>query len=161
MDQKLEKLEKVGKEQNLKSIVMDGVKTGKVGNSGKLEKSKTDKERRRQHEEKLCKSIIKGIARRNREKHAILAEIEKEEQDVVCIDDVTSKELPWHAVRKAREQELKYLRDLGVYEEDEREAIAHYEVTPVDTKWIDTCTSDPELLPENSKVAIHWRRESP
>ena len=60
--------------------------------------------------------------------------LEKTEQHVIFIDDVT-----WHEVRRAREQELKYLRDFGVYEEvDEREAIAHYQVTPVDTKWIDT-----------------------
>ena len=45
-------------------------------------------------------------------KHAILAEMEEEEQHVVCIDDVTSKDLPWHEVRKGREEELKYLRDL-------------------------------------------------
>ena len=41
---------------------------------------------------------MKGLARRNCEKHPILAEIEEEEQDV--------KALPWHAVRKARDQEL-------------------------------------------------------
>ena len=40
---------------------------------------------------------------------------------------------------QVREQELKYLRDLGVYEKiDEREAIAKYQVTSVDTEWIDT-----------------------
>ena len=66
---------------------------------------------RNQNEEKLCKWIKKGITRRNREKHAVLAEMEEEEQDVICIDDVIGKELPWHAVRKAREQELKYLGD--------------------------------------------------
>ena len=53
---------------------MHGVKIGKVG---KLEDSKTDKERKDQDEETLCKSIIKGLTRRNREKHAILAEIEE------------------------------------------------------------------------------------
>ena len=43
---------------------------------------------------------------------------------MICIDDVTGKDLPWHEVRKAREQELRCLRDLGVYEKvDEREAI--------------------------------------
>ena len=48
-------------------------------------------------------------------------------QDVICFDDVTGKELPWHAVREAREQELKYLRDLGVYEKvDEKEAVEKY-----------------------------------
>ena len=47
--------------------------------------------------------------------------------------------MPWHAVRKARELELKYLRDLGVYEKvDEKEAVEKYGVTPVDTKWVDT-----------------------
>ena len=39
--------------------------------------------------------------------------------------------LPWHAVRKARELELKYLRDLGVFEKvDEKEAVAKYGITP-------------------------------
>ena len=81
----------------------------------------------------------KGFARRNREKHATFAETGEEDQHVICMDDVTSKELPWHDVRNAREQELKYMRDFGMYEKvDEREAIAQYQVTPVDTKWIDT-----------------------
>ena len=76
-------------------------------------------------EEKLCMSIMKVLARRSRERHAMLAEMEEENQDVVCVDDITGKELPWHAVRKARAQELKYLRDLGVYEKvDEREPVA-------------------------------------
>ena len=70
----------------------------------------------------------------------MLADVEeRREQDVICIDDITGKELPWHAVRKARELELKYLRDLGVYEKvNEKEAVAKYGITPVDTKWIDT-----------------------
>ena len=56
----------------------------------------------------------KGFAKRNREKQAMLADVEEEqEQDVKGFDDITGKELPWHAVRKARESELKYLRDLG------------------------------------------------
>ena len=73
-----------------------------------------------------------------------MADVEKkqeqeQEQNVICFDDITGKELPWHAVRKARELELKYLRDLGVYEKvDEKEAVAKYKITPVDTKWIDT-----------------------
>ena len=54
-------------------------------------------------------------------------------------DDITGKELPLHAVRKAREQELKYPRNLAVYERvDEREAIAKYRHPPIYTKWIDT-----------------------
>ena len=63
----------------------------------------------------------------------------KEERDVTRFDDITGKELPLHAVRKAREQEMKFLRDLGVHEKiNESEAIAQYQVTPVDTKWVDT-----------------------
>ena len=64
---------------------------------------------------------------------------ERGKSNVVCIDNITGKELPWHAVRKAREQELKYLRDLGLHEKvDEREASAKYQLTRIDTKWIDT-----------------------
>ena len=88
----------------------------------------------------MCKSIIKGLARRNRERHAMLADVEEEqEQDVICCYDITGKELPWHAVRKALELELKYVRDLGVCEKvDEKEAVAKYGITPVDAKWVDT-----------------------
>ena len=54
------------------------------------------------------------------------------------MDDITGKELSWSGVRQAREQELKSLRDLGVYEKvEECEAIAKYQVSPVDTKCID------------------------
>ena len=67
----------------------------KIGKVGKSENSKTDEERKDQEEEKLCKSITKGLPRRNHEKHAMLAEIEAEEQHVICIDDITGQELPW------------------------------------------------------------------
>ena len=132
---------KVGAEEHLTKIVTDGVKC----------------------EEKLCKSIVKGLARRQRERHAMLAEMDEENQDVVCVGDITQKEFPCHAVRKARAQELKFLRDLRVHEKvDEREAIAQYQLTPIDTKWIDTdkafeespCKSDQELLRKNSRVTI-------
>ena len=56
---------KVGREQILKSIVMNGVK---IGEFGKLKNYRLDEETRSQSEERLCKSIIKGLARRNREK---------------------------------------------------------------------------------------------
>ena len=87
-------------------------------------------------------------------------EEEEEEKHVMCIDDVTGNELPWHEVRKAREQELKYVRDLGVYEKvDEREAVAQYQGTPVgliQTQHLRRrpCKSDHELLQESSKVTI-------
>ena len=42
-------------------------------------------------------------------------------------------------MKQAREKELKYLRELGVYEKvDERTAVAKYTVTPVHTMWVDT-----------------------
>ena len=63
----------------------------------------------RRSEEKLCKSIIKRSCKTKSGKiHTILAnaeEAQEREQDVVCFDDVTGKELPWRAVRKARELE--------------------------------------------------------
>ena len=111
-----------------------------------MENCKIDEAMWSQSEEILCKSIINGLARRNRERHAMLADVEQEqEQDVICFDDITGKELPWHAVRRARELELKYLRDLGVYEKVDR--------------------SDHECVRESSKVTIgqicmqglHWR----
>ena len=124
---------KSGKEDEVKDVVMGGVKTGKVG---QLENRKVDEEMWCQSEVKLRKSIKKSLARRNREGHAMLADVEEEqEQDVICFDDITGKELPWHAVRKARELELKCLRDLGVYEKFyEKEAVAKYGITRVDTK---------------------------
>ena len=41
-------------------------------------------------------------------------------------------------MKEAREKELKYLRELGVYEKvDERTAVAKYNVTPVDFLLVD------------------------
>ena len=76
----------------MKTVVMNGVKSGKVG---KLENCTTDEEMWSQSEERLCKSVMKGLARRNRERHAMLADVEEEqEQNVMCLDDITGKELP-------------------------------------------------------------------
>ena len=73
------------------------------------------------------------------EQDAMLAEAGEENEFIKCFDDITGKELPWQAVKEAREKELKYLRELGVYEEaDERTAVSKYNITPVDTKWVDT-----------------------
>ena len=138
----------LGKGQNLQSITMNGVKTGKGDmvksvvmdgvKSGKFENRENGEETMSQFEERLCKSIIRGLVERNHEEHTMLWE-EKQEQDVICFDDITGKELPWHEVRGVRELELKYLRDLRVYQKvDEKEAVEKYGITPVDTKWVDT-----------------------
>ena len=50
------------------------------------------------------------------EQDVMLAEVGEEYEFIKCFDDITGKELPWQAVKEAREKELKYLRDLGVYE---------------------------------------------
>ena len=93
-----------------------------------------------QSEERVCKAIIRVLVKRNHEKHTMLADVgEEQEQDVICFDDITGKELPRHAVREAWELELKYLRDLGVYEKvDEKGFVGKYGITPVDTMWVDT-----------------------
>ena len=54
----------IRRQQNLKSVAMDGVKFGKIE---ELENCKIDERMCRRSEEKLCKSIIKGLARRNQE----------------------------------------------------------------------------------------------
>ena len=120
----------------VKNIVMDGTK---VGNFGNLENYENVDETMSQSEEGVCKSIMRGFVKRNHEKHTMLADVgEEQEQDVICLEDITGKELAWHAVREARELELKYLRALGVYEKvDEKEAVEKYGITPVDTKWVD------------------------
>ena len=102
--------------------------------------AKNNEETMSQSEERVCKSIIRDLVKRNHEKHTMLADVrEEQEQDIMCFDDITGKELPWHAVREARELDSKYLRDLGVYEKvDEREAVVKYGITPVDTKCVDT-----------------------
>ena len=51
---------------------MGGVKSGKFG---KLEDYENDDETMNQSEERLCKSIIRGLVKRNHEKHTILADV--------------------------------------------------------------------------------------
>ena len=73
------------------------------------------------------------------EQDAMLAAAGEENEFIKCFDDITGKELPWQAVMEAREKELTYLRELGVYEKvDYRAAVAKCNITPVDTKWVDT-----------------------
>ena len=73
------------------------------------------------------------------EQDATLAEAGEEDGFIKCFDYITGEELSWQAVKEAREKEVKYLRELGVYQKvDERASVAKYNVTPVDTKWVDT-----------------------
>ena len=73
------------------------------------------------------------------EQDATLAGAGDEDEFFKCFDDMTRKELPWQGVKETREKEQKYLRELGVYVMvDERAAVGKYNVTPVDTKWVDT-----------------------
>ena len=48
------------------------------------------------------------------EQGAMLAEAGEEDEFITCFDDITGKRLLWKAVKPAREEELKYLRELGV-----------------------------------------------
>ena len=43
------------------------------------------------------------------EQHAMLAGAGEEAEFIKCFDDITGKELPWQAVKEAREKVLKYL----------------------------------------------------
>ena len=46
------------------------------------------------------------------------------------------------AVKEAREEELNYLSELGMCEKvDESASVAKYNITPVDTTWVDTDTA--------------------
>ena len=109
----------------VKKIQMHGPKVGKVGRSARLGQE----------------------AFLEPEQDAMLAEAGVEDVFVKCSDDTTGKELPWQVVKETPEKELKYLRELGVYEQvDERAAVAQYNVTPVDTTWVDTdkvCEEEP------------------
>ena len=65
----------------------------KLENLEKLENCKSDEGMLSQSEERLCRSIMQGLARRNHERHTMLAD-EEQEQGVICFDDITGKELP-------------------------------------------------------------------
>ena len=83
------------------------------------------------HDPKVWKSVRFGQEEYTKpEQDAMLAEAGEEDKLIKCFDDITGKELPWQAVKQAREQVLKYLRELGVYENvDERAAVSKYNVT--------------------------------
>ena len=77
------------------------------------------------------------------EQDAMLAGDGEEDELIKCFNDITGEELPWQAVKEAHEKELKYLRELGVYEKvDERAAVEkNLNITSGDTTWVDTDTA--------------------
>ena len=84
----------------------------------------------------------------------MLAEAGGGNEFIKCYDGITGKELSRQALKEAREKELKYLHGIGVYENvAKHEAVAKYNVTPIDTIWVGTeqrCKYVHELLPESS-----------
>ena len=78
-----------------------------------------------------------GPTARNLSRMATLAGAGEEDNFNKCFDDITGKEL--QAVKQAREQELKHLCEIGVYEKvDAHAAVAKYDDTPIDTTWVDS-----------------------
>ena len=69
----------------------------------------------RQSEQRLFQSIFKKASRNGIVKNRRCWHMWKKNKNKTSngFDDITGKELPWRAVRKARDSELKYLRDLG------------------------------------------------
>ena len=87
----------------MNKVETGGMNVGKVGRSARCDQEE-------------CMNI---------EQDAMLARAGEEDEFIKCYDDITGKELLWQAVKPAREKELKYLRELGVYEKvDERGAVA-------------------------------------
>ena len=121
----------------VRKMEMGDPKVGKIGEVAKLVKKIQMNE---PQVGKVWKSVKFGQEEYTKpEEDAMLARVGEESLLLKCFDDITGKELPWQAVKQAREKELKYLRELGVYEEaNERTAVSKYNVTPVDTKWVDT-----------------------
>ena len=90
-----------------------------------------------------------------------------EEKFIKCVDDITGQKLPWQAVKQVSEQELKYLRALGVWDKVEPHAAVQNTTSPklaqsgsTLTKLLkeSRCKSVHELLPESSEVVTGQNR---
>ena len=123
---------------------MNGVNIGEVG---QLENSQTEEERKDQNDEKL-------------------PEIDEEEKHVICIDDVTSKELPWHATN---EKNTRHSESMNVKTLHNARSLQSTRSGLIQTKQLreSPCKSDHEVSQESSKVTIaqmctqtllHWKR---
>ena len=81
---------------------------------------------------------------------------------IKCFDDITGKEPRWQAVKQAWEQELKYPREIGVYEKAENTQLWPSTTSPPSTqKWIDTDTAFEEepMQIRSRNVARDFKRE--
>ena len=149
----------------VKRIEMDGPQTRKLMKKVETGDGKVRELVIQTNDPKVGK--VWKLARFGQEEHkksehdAMLAGAREEEEVIRCYDDTSGKELLWQAVKQAREQELKYLRELGVYEKvDELAAVAKYNITPFDRMWVDTDKAFEggpmqivhELLPEKSSA---------
>ena len=87
------------------------------------------------------------------EKTVMIAGVSDEDKFVKCLDDITGRELPWQAVKQAREKELKYLRELGVYEMQSTMSFRSTQSGSIlkRLRW-SRFNSVHESLPESSKV---------
>ena len=107
---------KSGKRDKVKNVVMNGVVAGKVG---KLENCKSDEGMLESKGGEIVQINHKRLRETPSRKDTQFWRMWKKNKnkDVICFHHITRQEdccgMP---VRKARELELKYLRDLGVYE---------------------------------------------
>ena len=75
--------------------------------------------------EHLCMTSVDRFTKQCARTDATMGAVAEADSNVRCAGDHTGKQLPWSAVRRSREEELKYLGDLGVYVKvDVRTAIA-------------------------------------
>ena len=134
----------------------------------------------------LCKAILQGIRNQMRHDHRLqegmcgLQALEVETQNVVAnlfeidgdveactmskagkvLDSLTGQPLDIELVRKARQEELKYFRDKGVWTKRPRqEAYQRMGKAPISVKWIDVNKGDDENPKYRSRlVAREIRR---
>ena len=91
-------------------IATDGVTIVKFGKLGNWDEQHPEQ---RDGPSKIGKFLVMELAMQD---WRTIASVLKKERQIHGYDDITRKELPWSAGRPAREQELYYLRNFGVYQ---------------------------------------------
>ena len=112
----------------MKKVETGGMKVGELVKKIQMNVSKVGKVWRSVSfcQEKCMKS----------EQDAVLAEACEEDEFIKCFDDIIGKELPWQGCEALTR---KRAEACAVYEKvDERATVATHNVTPVDTKSVDT-----------------------